>query len=200
MTLIIITLTSLISFACFSYDRLQRLLIFYPPAIKQGQLYRFITHGFIHADLNHWLFNMVTLYFFGTAIEAFYQPYLQGLGFIAFYLSALVVAIFPSYLKHMNDKNYASLGASGAVSAVLFTYILLAPWHLLYFFAIIPVPAIIFAAGYVAYSLFAQRRAADNINHTAHLWGAAFGIIATIIIEPNVIDHFFRQLLNPSLG
>lgn len=200
MTLTIILITSLISFAGFSNHHLQRQLIFYPPAIKQGQVYRFITHGFIHANLNHWLFNMVTLYFFGTAIETFYQPYLQGFGFIVFYLFALIIAILPSYLKHIDDSNYASLGASGAVSAVLFTYILLAPWHWLYFFGVIPVPAIVFAIGYVAYSLYAQRRAADNINHAAHLWGGAFGLITAVVIEPGLMAHFFKQLFNPGLG
>lgn len=197
-TIIIIAITVVISFICFSNRGLKSQLIFYPPAIKSGQLYRFITHGFIHADMNHLLFNMFTLYFFGTAIEDLYKPYLGGFGFVAFYLLAIVVAILPSYLKHINDSNYASLGASGAVSAVLFAYILLAPWNMLYFFGAVPIPAIVFAVGYVAYSIYSQKRAKDNINHSAHLWGAAFGIAATIALKPQVVNYFIEKLLNPS--
>lgn len=196
-TVIIIIITAVISFSCFSNRGLKNRLIFYPPAIKSGQIDRFITHGLIHADMNHLLFNMFTLYFFGTAIEDLYKPYLGGLGFVTFYLLGIVVAITPSYLKHINDSNYASLGASGAVSAVLFAYILLAPWNLLYFFGIVPIPAIVFAVGYIAYSIYSQKRARDNINHSAHLWGAVFGIAATIALKPQVANRFFGLLLNP---
>ncbi len=194
-TTIIIIVTAIISLICFSNRQLQSQLLFYPPAIKSGQVYRFITHGFIHADTNHLFFNLFTLYFFGTAIEDLYQSYLGRFGFVIFYLLAIVVAIFPSYLKHINDSNYASLGASGAVSAVLFAYILLAPWSVLYFFGVIPIPAILFAVAYVAYSIYSQKRAKDNINHSAHLWGAAFGIAATIALEPKVVGYFLQQLL-----
>lgn len=131
-------------------------------------------------------------------MENLYKPFLGGFGFVAFYLSAIAVAIFPSYLAHRNDANYASLGASGAVSAVLFAYILLAPWHMLYFFGVVPIPAIIFAILYTAYSIYAQRRARDNINHSAHLWGGLYGVGVTIALEPRLVKLFFIQLLNPN--
>ncbi len=194
-TLIIIIITSLLSFMAFSNRSLMNRLIMWPPAMQRGQYDRFITYGFVHADGTHLLFNMFTLYFFGRAIENFYRPYLGGLGFVLFYLAALVASMLPSYLKHKDDPNYLSLGASGAVSAVLFAYILFAPWNLIFVF-FIPVPAIIYAVLYTAYSVYSAKRGQDNINHSAHLWGAAFGVLATIAIEPALIQRFLDKLFH----
>ena len=193
-TLIIIIITTVLSFTAFSNRTLMNRLIMWPPAMQRGQYDRFITYGFVHADGTHLLFNMFTLFFFGRAIEDFYRPYLGGLGFVLFYLAALVVSMLPSYLKHKNDPNYLSLGASGAVSAVLFAYILFAPWNLIFVF-FIPVPAIIYAVLYTAYSIYSAKRGQDNINHSAHLWGAAFGVVATIAIEPRLVWRFMQELL-----
>ena len=162
------------------------------------QIERFVTHGFIHADGAHLLFNMFTFYFFGSIIEGFYRQYFGGAGFVLFYLAAIVMAMLPSYFKHKNDRNYMSLGASGGVSAVLFAYILFAPWELLYLFGAIPIPAILFAVAYVWYSIHAHKKANDNVNHSAHLYGGLFGVIITLILEPRVISLFFNQLLHPS--
>ncbi|WP_131668372.1 rhomboid family intramembrane serine protease [Psychrobacter pygoscelis] len=197
-TTLIIIVTVIISLLAWQSKALFNRLIFYPPAVAKGQWYRFLTHGFIHADSMHLLFNMFTLYFFGRAIERFYTQYFGGLGFILFYLIAIVVAIVPSYVQHRKDSMYLSLGASGGVSAVLFAYILMAPWDMLYLFAVVPIPAIVFAIAYVAYSIYANHKGGSNINHLAHLWGGAFGIIATIALEPAVIPHFLNVLLHPS--
>lgn len=197
-TIIIIAVTCIISYMAWQNRQLMERLIFWSPAIKQGQVERFVTHGFIHADGMHLLFNMFTFYFFGSIIEAFYRQYLGGSGFILFYLGGIIAAMIPSYLQHKNDRNYMSLGASGAVSAVLFTYILIAPWELLYLFAVIPIPAIVFAVAYVWYSIYAGKQNNDNINHSAHLYGALYGVIVTLIVEPRLLAHFFNQLLNPS--
>lgn len=197
-TIIIIAVTCLFSYMAWQNKSLMERLIFWSPAIKQGQVERFVTHGFIHADGTHLLFNMFTFYFFGSFLEPFYRQYFGGAGFIIFYLVAIVVAMLPSYFKHMNDRNYMSLGASGAVSAVLFAFILFAPWELLYLFGVIPIPAILFAVAYVWYSIYANNKANDNVNHSAHLYGGLFGVIMTIVIEPRVINVFFSQLLNPS--
>ncbi len=196
-TIIIIAITSIISFIAFSSISLKRQLIFTPYAISKGQIYRLITHGFIHADTGHLFFNMFTLYFFGSIMERLYNQYLGGLGFFTFYISAIIVAIIPTYITQRNNYNYASLGASGAVSAVLFAFILIAPWEKLYFFAAIPIPAIVFAGLYVAYSIYAQQRARDNINHSAHLWGAAYGVGMTIFLRPDFATRFIQQLFNP---
>ncbi len=194
-TLIIIVITAIVSLVALSNRTVMNRLIMWPPAMQRGQYDRFITYGFIHADGTHLIFNMFTLFFFGRAIENFYRPYFGGLGFVLFYLAALVVSMLPSYLKHKDDPNYLSLGASGAVSAVLFAYILFAPWNLIFVF-FIPVPAIIYAALYTAYSVYAAKRGQDNINHSAHLWGAAFGVIATIAIEPALMQRFIAKLLS----
>ncbi|AXY60766.1 MULTISPECIES: rhomboid family intramembrane serine protease [Acinetobacter] len=191
VTLIIITV--IISLIAFQNQKLMNRLIFWPPAMQRGQYDRFITHGFIHADGTHLLFNMITLFFFGSVIENFYKQYAFNMGFVLFYLGGLIVAILPSYLKNKNNSHWASLGASGAVSAVLFAYILFQPWKLIFVF-FIPVPAIIFAFLYVAYSIWSGKRGNTNINHSAHLWGAAYGVIVTIILEPRMIPHFLNQL------
>ncbi|WP_223789541.1 rhomboid family intramembrane serine protease [Marinicella meishanensis] len=196
-TLIIIGITCLISYLAWQDRRVMERLIFWSPAIKQGQIERFITHGFIHADGMHLLFNMFTFYFFGAVIEGVYRQFLGGAGFVVFYLGAIVVAMIPSFLQHKDDRNYMSLGASGAVSAVLFAFIFLFPWELLYLFGAIPIPAILFAAGYVWYSLKAHHANNDNINHSAHLYGGLYGIAVTILMEPRLVGRFFQQLFNP---
>lgn len=191
VTLIIITV--IMSLIAFSKESVMNRLIFWPPAMQKGQYDRFITHGFVHADGTHLLFNMITLFFFGSVIESFYREYAYNLGFVLFYLGGLIVAIIPSYLKHKNDHRWASLGASGAVSAVLFAYILFEPWKLIFVF-FIPVPAIIFAFLYVGYSVWSSKKGNSNVNHSAHLWGAAYGVIMTIILEPRMIPHFIAKL------
>ena len=127
-TTLIIIITVIVSLAAWQNKKLLNRLIFYPPAVDNGQWDRFVTHGFIHADSMHLLFNMFTLYFFGQAIEGLYRSFLFGYGFVVFYVLAIVVAMIPSYLKNKHNASYLSLGASGGVSAVLFAFILLAPW------------------------------------------------------------------------
>ena len=197
-TTLIIIITVITSLLAWQNKALFNRLIFYPPAVTKGQWDRFVTHGFIHADGMHLLFNMFTLYFFGRAIEGLYRQFLFGYGFVIFYVVAIIIAMIPSYLKNKNNASYLSLGASGGVSAVLFAFILLAPWETLYLFAIVPIPAILFAVAYVAYSIYVDRRGGSNINHMAHLWGGGFGIIATIILQPQVLPHFINALLSPS--
>ena len=197
VTLIIIAITCVVSFAAFSNPRLIDRLILWPPAITRGKEYwRLATCGLIHADPQHLLFNMITLYFFGGIMERFYTQYIGAIGFVLFYVGGLVVSSLPSYLTHRNDTNYRSLGASGAVSAVLFAFILLQPWATIYVF-VLPVPAIIYAVVYLGYTIYMERRNADRINHSAHLWGAAYGMLLTILIEPRVIGVFFQSLMQP---
>ena len=116
-------------------------------------------------------------------------------GFLVFYLSAIVVAILPSYLRHLHDARYRSLGASGGVAAVLFASILFNPWSKLIIFPIpLPIPAILFAVLYVGYSIWMDRRGGDNINHSAHLVGGAYGIAFTLVAIPESLGHFLRQI------
>mgnify|MGYP006188679527 CR=1 FL=1 len=200
MTLLIIGVTVALSWYCFERPQLLDRLLLWPPAIERKHQYdRFVTHGFVHADWQHLLFNMITLYFFGRHVERLFLPYIGSIGFLLFYVSAIVVAMLPTFLRHRHDPNYRSLGASGAVSAVLFVFILVAPWSLIFVF-FLPVPAILYAVMYVGYSVWADRNSHDNINHSAHLAGAAYGVLFTVAMEPAVLQGFVSKLLSPSFG
>ncbi len=200
VTYVLIGVTVLVSWQAFNNRALLERLILWPPAIKRHRQYdRLLTHGFIHADTTHLLFNMITLFFFGRAIEPAFVERIGVVGYAAFYLSAIVIAIMPTYLRHANDSHYRSLGASGAVSAVLFSFVLFAPWSLIFVF-FIPVPAIVYAVLYIGYSIWMDRRGTDNVNHSAHLWGAVYGMLFTVMMEPRVATTFMARLLSPSLG
>jgi len=200
VTFILIGVTVLVSWQAFNNRALMDRLILWPPAIDRNRQYdRLVTHGFIHADGQHLLFNMITLFFFGRAIEPVFVDRIGYLGYAAFYVSAIVMAIMPTYFRHQKDAGYRSLGASGAVSAVLFSFILFAPWNLIFVF-FIPVPAIVYAALYIGYSIWMDRRGGDNVNHSAHLWGAAYGVLFTVLMEPRVATTFVARLLSPGFG
>ncbi|HYG06038.1 MAG TPA: rhomboid family intramembrane serine protease [Stenotrophomonas sp.] len=196
-TLILIAMTAISSWMAFNNRKLADRMVLWPPAIaRQRQYDRLVLYGFIHADWAHLLFNMVTLFFFGRHIE-FVMAQITGtwLTYPLFYLAALVVSILPSYLKNQDNPNYFSLGASGAVSAVMFAYILLEPWTKLFLFFIpIPIPAIFYAVFYVGYSIWMDRRGSDSINHSAHLAGAAFGVLFMVAMAPAVVPLFLRQI------
>jgi membrane associated rhomboid family serine protease len=200
VNLAIIAVTCVVSFAGFSNPRLIDRLILWPPAITRGREYwRLASCGLIHADGQHLLFNMITLYFFGGLIEQFYAAKVGEIGYLLFYVGGLVVSSLPSWQRHRDDAGYRSLGASGAVSAALFAFILLRPWATIYVF-VVPVPAVVYAVLYLAYTVYMDRQRADRINHSAHLWGALYGIVITALIEPRVLGAFLRQLLQPSIS
>jgi len=129
-------------------------------------------------------------------MEGFYSARLGTFGFALFYIGGLVVSILPTWLKNRNNPDYRSLGASGAVSAVLFAYILIAPWQQI-IVLVIPMPAIVYAVLYTAYSIYMDRRGQGNVNHSAHLWGAAYGVLFTIAINHRVLPHFLDALMHP---
>jgi membrane associated rhomboid family serine protease len=196
--IIIIAITCVISMLAFGNAEMIGKLILWPPAISRDrQYYRLITYGLIHADVQHLLFNMITLYFFGNVMERFYDERMGDFGYAMFYVSGLLVSILPTYFDNRDNPQYRSLGASGAVSAALFASILLQPWMTLYVF-FFPMPAIVYAVLYLAYSVYMDRRGAGNINHSAHLWGAAYGVALTMVIEPAVISRFLDSLVHPS--
>lgn len=197
-TLVIIIMTVIVSLLAWQSPAFLNRLVFDPLMVKKGQIDRFITYGFIHAHGWHLFFNMFTLFFFGRAIERLYIAKFGYLGFLGFYVAAIIFSVLPDFIKSGNGHTRTVLlGASGGVSAVLFAFVLLAPWQLIYFFAIIPVPAIVFAILYVAYSIYAYKKGNDNIGHLAHMAGAVFGVVATIAIEPALLLHFIGELLNP---
>lgn len=197
VTVIIIIVTCLISISAFNKPQEINKLIFWPALIKEKrQYYRFISSGFIHADWMHLGFNMLTLYFFGRLVEEYFRQLFAPGVFVLFYLVAMIVADIQTYLQHRDDYYYRSLGASGAVSAVLFASILFDPWSKIYLFFIpIGIPAFIFGAVYLGYCIYMSKRGQDNINHTAHLWGALFGILFLVAFEPRIVPYFIQQLL-----
>ncbi len=201
ITLLLIAATCVVSLIAFRNPRLVGRLILWPPAIDRHRQYdRLLTYGFLHANFWHLLFNMVTLFFFGRYIEQLMTRLTgSGLTYLGFYLAALVVSVLPTYLKHQKDPNYTCLGASGAVSAVLFAFVLLNPWARILVF-VIPMPAIVFAVLYVGYSIWMDRRGGDNVNHGAHLAGAAFGMLFMVAMEPGILGHFLRELSQPRWG
>lgn len=201
ITLFLIAITGLVSWMAFNNRKLADRLILWPPAIDRHKQYdRLVTYGFIHADFGHLLFNMITLFFFGRSIEKIMLGITgQWWVYPLFYLAALVVSILPTYLKNQKNPNYMSLGASGAVSAVLFAFILVSPWTLI-FVVFIPAPAILYAVFYVGYSIWMDKKGSDNVNHSAHLAGAAFGVMFMLFMEPSLLQHFLQSLMNPSFG
>ena len=196
LTLVIVAVTVLVSWRAFNDHNLLERLILWPPAVERRKQYdRLLGYGFVHADWMHLLFNMITLWSFGMQVERVFSEWISPVGYLLFYLSAIVVSILPTYITHRNDANYRSLGASGGVSAVLFAFILFDPWSTLIIFPIpVPIPAFLFAILYVGYSIWMDRRGRDNVNHSAHLWGAAYGLLFTVLLEPKVLAHFTQTL------
>ncbi len=202
VTIALIAVTALVSWQAWERPKLLERLILWPPAVdRYKQFDRLLTHGFIHADGMHLMFNMITLYSFGQAMERYFTARIGSVGYLMFYLSAVVVAILPTYMRHRHDSSYRSLGASGAVSAVLFASILLDPWAGIYLFLIpIPVPAFVFAGLYIWYTMWMDKRGGDNINHSAHLWGALYGMMFTLLLQPALAGQFLRRLVSPAFG
>jgi membrane associated rhomboid family serine protease len=187
ITIIIIVITCLVSFGAFNNQKIMDDLIFYPPAVsQQNQWYRFFSCGLIHADFGHLLFNMLSLYLFGRFVETKFIEIFADKGkllYLAMYVLALGVSVIPTYLKHKHDSYYRSLGASGAVSAVVFAGLMIAPYVEVGLFFIPPIiPGFIFAPLYLLISAMLERKGGGNINHSAHIWGALFGIVFIIVV------------------
>jgi membrane associated rhomboid family serine protease len=199
ITFILIAVTVLVSWQALEKRRIFERLVLWPPGVERFHQYdRLLTHGFVHADWMHLLFNMITLYFFGRAVESVFAQLVGQAMYVLFYLSAIVVAILPSYLRHRKDGSYVSLGASGAVSAVLFAFVLVDPWSWIIVF-VIPVPAVIYAIAYIGYSYWMDKRGRDSINHNAHLSGAIYGLLFVLLMEPALGLRFLQKLASPSL-
>ena len=206
ITLVIIAITTLISVLAFNSDRLRSDLIFYPPAIsEQNQWYRFVTCGLIHANVPHLFFNMYTLYLFGNSVETDFVLLFGTMGkllYVLMYVTALVACLLPTYFKHKDDAYYSSLGASGAIAAVVFAFIFLNPTVSMYLiFVPIPLPAFIFGLLYLVITSYLARRGGSHINHSAHLWGSLYGaffllVTGFTIAQRNLIGEFAGEVAN----
>lgn len=199
ITYLIIGVTVAISLWAFNNPTLFERLKHWPYAEAQrGEYHRLLTGGFLHADYVHLLFNMITLYFFGGLVENWFDALFPGAGpllYLTFYLMAIVAASLATYYRYQRTPYFASIGASGATSAVLFAAILLAPTLSLYLMFIpIPIPGVVFGIFYLWYSSYAARRGGDGIDHLAHFYGAVFGFIFPIVFKPELLPRFFQQI------
>lgn len=163
------------------------------------QWYRMVTHGFLHADWMHLGFNMLSFYSFGESIEKIFRSeslFGDSLGMIYYlvlYFGAMVFSSIFSLVKHKNNSHYNALGASGAVSAVIFTFILIAPSSKMYVF-FFPMNALLYGIIFLGMSYYMSKKNLDNIGHDAHFWGAVFGFVFPILIQPLFLDNFIFQV------
>ncbi len=199
LTYILMGVTVIVSLNAFNNSQVLHALILNPYAVQhRRQYYRFITSGFIHNDHMHLIFNMFSFYFFGTAVESvLYSLFGKGPGgllYIALYILAIVVSDIPSYLKHRNNPRYNSLGASGGVAAVIFAFILFMPLESICIYIALCLPGFILGTLYIIFSWYQGRKANDNINHDAHLYGAVFGFVFCIIVYPRSLPYFVEQI------
>lgn len=198
ITLLLIIITVGTSLLAWNKPQVLQKWIFNPYSVYTNKEYfRFLTSGFIHQDYMHLLFNMFTLYFFGPIIERYFYMLYGTTGLILYvvmYLLAVILSSVKTYVKHRHDPGYNSLGASGGVSAVIFSAILFNPTSNIYLFAVLPIPGFILGALFLIYSYQRGKQTGDRINHDAHLYGALFGIVFTIIVYPGVIVNFIEQI------
>lgn len=199
-TIIIIIVTALVSLLCF-YGRLdyEALKFNAYDVWHRRQWHRMLSYGLVHAGWGHLFFNMLTLFFFGDVVEryfgaAFGQP-AGTILYIVLYVSALAVSTAGDLIKYNDNPLYSAVGASGAVSAVLFASILFEPKMGIYIYLIpIPVPGYIFAPLYLLYCWYMAKRNMDNIGHTAHFWGAVYGFVFPLLLRPDIFAHFISRI------
>lgn len=200
ITWFIIGVTAITSYLAFNNHELANKLQFNAAKIiHQKEYYRLVSHAFIHANWPHLIVNMLVLYFFGPNIEAYFGYYFGNKAtayFLLLYFGGILVSNGWSLIKHKNNYYYNAVGASGAVSAVLFASIFFRPWEPLYLFAVLPIPGILFALGYLFYSYQMDKKKKDNVAHDAHFLGAIFGFVFPILLKPNLFDSFIDNLFS----
>jgi membrane associated rhomboid family serine protease len=191
ITLLLVAATALVSIAAFADRRLFAALLFEPFVVHaRSQHHRFVTHAFVHANWPHLLVNMLVLYSFGTNVEALLPLVTGGPAtgvFLLLYFGAAVFAALPGYQRHRHDPTYRAVGASGAVSAVLFAQVILMPTtKVAFLFIPHPIPAWVFGGLYLAYSWYMDKRGADNVAHDAHFYGAWYGLLFMVVLDPQL--------------
>lgn len=201
LTLVLIAVTCLSSYYAWQNPQYMASSMFTPYHIHQrGEYQRFVLSGFIHKDGTHLLFNMFTFYFFGNIVEQF-LVYKMGLipgwvVYLLFYITAIVIADIPTFFKHKNDPRYHALGASGGTSATVFASIILMPLSDVCIFGIFCLPGFILGFFFLAYSYIKGKEEVGNINHSAHLYGALYGIVFILILSPFSALDFFDQIIS----
>ena len=202
ITLVIVIVTAIVSVVAMRRrELLYRFDLSPARLVHKREYYRIFTHAFLHANYFHLGINMLVLYSFGTYIEqAFSEMEREGVIFSApffyllLYMGSIALASLSTIIRYRNDEHYSAVGASGAVSAVVFTYIFFEPLKKIYFYMVLPIPGILFGILYLVYSSYMSRREGDNINHSAHFWGAVVGFLFPIILEPSLFLQFIDKL------
>jgi membrane associated rhomboid family serine protease len=198
ITLLIIIITVAISMYAWNNPTVLDKMVLNPSRVtKHGEYYRFVTSGFIHADWGHLLFNMLSLWFMGEGIEQIFTMIFGSNGtyyFLFLYIAGIVVSDIPTFLKHRNNSNYNSLGASGGVSAVIFALILCSPLLRVCLYFAICMPGFIFGLLFLGYSFYEAKKGRGYVNHDAHLYGAIFGFIFMALVYPAAVPSFFQQI------
>lgn len=201
VTILLILVNVSVSLLAFRDRLMFSRLLFSPYLIRRDkEYYRFLSSGFVHADYMHLIINMYVLYIFGEGVETYFVM-LKGptgrLLYLLFYVLAVVLSSVPSFESRKHDVSYSSVGASGATSAIVFSSIIFSPWSgISLMFIPISIPAFVFGGIYLAYSYYMARNAQDNIAHDVHFFGALFGVLFTILLDPGMFSYFVQSILN----
>lgn len=188
----IIIANIMISYKGFNDESFFRKYQFHVGSIRAGEQIRMISSGFLHADIAHLAFNMITLYFFAPIV-------IQSLGsfsFLIIYAGSLIFGSLLTMIFHANEYSYRAVGASGAVTGVLYSAILMYPDMTIGIFGVIPMPAYLFGIAYLLYSIYGMKSRTDNIGHTAHFGGAIGGYVITLLKMPSLLqDNLLMVIL-----
>ena len=188
----IILANALISYKGFNDLAFFRKYEFHVGSIRSGEQIRMLSSGFLHADMMHLIFNMLTLWFFAPVVI----EWLGTISFVLIYFGSLIFGSLLTMLFHKNDYSYRAVGASGAVTGILYSAILLQPDMMFGIFFVIPMPAYLFGILYLLYSIYGMKAKNDNIGHTAHFGGAIGGYLITLAKEPSlIVDHSLMVIL-----
>ena len=203
ITLLILIVTVVVSLIGFQRRDLLNKLLFSPYLIYHNkQYYRFVTHAFVHdpGNLFHLIFNMFVLFQFGGNVEQYFKadsPSFGVFSFLFLYFGGIIFSSMRDYTQHRNDSSYLALGASGAISAILFSHIIIHPTLALYLFFIpIPIPSFVFGGLYLWFEQYMDKKGGDRVAHGAHFYGAIFGMVFTIFTNFSLVPHFFNEIAN----
>ncbi len=199
ITVFFILLTAIVSITAFNNSKVFNKMKFNAYFInRDNSWHRFLSYGLLHADWPHLIVNMIVLFSFGRIVEAYFEYYFYTrfvFYFVLLYAGGLIFSVIASYIKNRNNSYYDAVGASGAVSAIVFASIIMHPEGKIMFILLpIPIPAFIFGILYLVYSAYMARRSSDNIGHDAHFWGAIYGILFTIILRPQFLTEFIHYV------
>lgn len=200
ITSVLAILICIVSLYAFSNPEIIQKYKHYPYYEKRkNQYYRMVTSGFLHGGWWHLLINVFVFWEFGKIAEKVYiELFGNQIGsilYVILFFLTIIVADLPTYFKYKDNYSYASIGASGVVSGIVFIYILVAPWRMLYLYGIIPIPAIVGGVAYLGYSQWAAKNSSAPIDHDAHIYGALFGVLFTVLLAPELLSIFWQKFI-----